>query len=465
MIRRCNRKDTERMYYIINEAAKAYDGVIPADRYHQPYMPMDELKSEMDRMEFLGWEEDSKLVGVMGLEPVKDVTLIRHAYVLPEWQSKGIGGKLLVSLKKMVKTRSLLVGTWADSFWAIGFYKKHGFKLRPDKDKLLKKYWDIPERQIETSVVLSYDMEDNMTEEKRFEETSAKALTKEIIEFARTSPLNLMPGVENMRIFDKPVVRFADGDDRFFTELKTIIAPAHMTPREILAQAYKKTPDMLPSRISVISWILPITEETRKSNGAETAVPSRFWSHTRWFGEKFNDALREYVTDILTEMGYLAVAPASPPYLKMVSGEKGMYSNWSERHIAYAAGQGTFGLSDGFITEKGIAHRCGSVVTDLALPPSPRTAEGPYANCLYHFSGACKKCAARCPAGAISENGHDKMKCLDYARSIGYSAVLAKNTYDLQTSVAGCGLCQTGVPCERRIPLRIQRNRKEKSGQ
>ncbi len=146
------------MFYIINEAAKAYEGVIPADRYHQPYMPRAELEREMKRMTFYGWEETGELVAVMGFEPVKDVTLIRHAYVLPGWQKKGIGSRLLDYLKGLVTTRQLLVGTWADAWWAIDFYLKHGFRLEPNKDELLKTYWDVPQRQIETSVVLGLEM-------------------------------------------------------------------------------------------------------------------------------------------------------------------------------------------------------------------------------------------------------------------------------------------------------------------
>ena len=139
---------------IINEAAKAYEGVIPADRYHQPYMPIDELGQEMKEMTFFGWEEDGELVGVMGFQPVKDVTLIRHAYVLPQWQRKGIGSKLLNHLKGLVTMTHLLVGTWADARWAIVFYQRHGFSLMPNKDDLLQTYWNISQRQIETSVVL-----------------------------------------------------------------------------------------------------------------------------------------------------------------------------------------------------------------------------------------------------------------------------------------------------------------------
>ena len=157
MIRQCQPSETERIYFIINEAARAYEGVIPADCYHQPYMSMDELKREMKRMTFLGWEVNGELVGVMGLEPIKDVTLIRHAYILPGWQQQGVGSKLLNHLQTLVTTSRLLVGTWADAYWAIDFYQKHGFTLLANKDELLKTYWDIPQRQIETSVVLGIE--------------------------------------------------------------------------------------------------------------------------------------------------------------------------------------------------------------------------------------------------------------------------------------------------------------------
>ena len=157
MIRKCQQGDIDRIYFIINEAAQAYEGAIPADRYHQPYMPMDELKREMKRITFFGWETNGELVGVTGFETVKDATLIRHAYVLPQWQKQGIGTNLLNHLKGLVTTSRLLVGTWADAQWAIVFYQKHGFNLLPDKDELLKTYWDIPQRQIETSVVLGIE--------------------------------------------------------------------------------------------------------------------------------------------------------------------------------------------------------------------------------------------------------------------------------------------------------------------
>ena len=157
MIRTCDDTDFETIYEIINDGAEAYKGVIPADRLKEPYMDRDELRHEMDAgVEFWGYEEAGQLLGVMGIQHVLDVTLIRHAYVLTTKQKKGIGGKLLLQLRAMT-SRSILIGTWADASWAIRFYEKHGFRVVTveEKNRLLKKYWSIPDRQIETSVVLA----------------------------------------------------------------------------------------------------------------------------------------------------------------------------------------------------------------------------------------------------------------------------------------------------------------------
>jgi epoxyqueuosine reductase QueG len=285
-------------------------------------------------------------------------------------------------------------------------------------------------------------------------EENNDSIIKDIRSFAAESLQNRMPTADKERIFDEPLVQFADGDDEIFTEYKSIIAPEHMTPREALAKAYDKNPDELPRKLSVISWVLPITGKTRESNRSEKQMPSRPWSHTRWFGEIFNDAMREHVVDYLIQRGHMATAPMKTPHFKMIRTDKGLSSNWSERHMAYAAGLGTFSLSDGFITERGIAHRCASVVTDMELSASPRTAKGPYANCLFHADGSCGNCITRCPVGAITEQGHDKAKCGQYLRDIGYEPQKLAGGYDLETSVAGCGLCQTGVPCEAENPTR-----------
>jgi GNAT superfamily N-acetyltransferase len=156
-IRRCGEEDRETIFAIVNAAAEAYRGVIPADRWHEPYMPMDELDAEIaSGVEFWGYEEAGELLGAMGIQPVRDVNLIRHAYVVPERQGRGIGGALLEHLLAAA-TRPMLVGTWAAAEWAIRFYERHGFEyVGPGRTaELLREYWDIPERQIETSVVLA----------------------------------------------------------------------------------------------------------------------------------------------------------------------------------------------------------------------------------------------------------------------------------------------------------------------
>jgi N-acetylglutamate synthase-like GNAT family acetyltransferase len=157
MIRQCNNSDFETIYSIINEAAEAYRGVIPEDRWKAPYMDREELQHEIDAgVVFWGYEEDGTLIGVMGIQDVMDVTLVRHAYVRTARQNQGIGGTLLSELRNKT-TRPLLMGTWSDAVWAVRFYERHGFRLVTPKEKtrLLRKYWSIPERQVETSAVLA----------------------------------------------------------------------------------------------------------------------------------------------------------------------------------------------------------------------------------------------------------------------------------------------------------------------
>jgi GNAT superfamily N-acetyltransferase len=157
LIRRYEDRDFDRIYAIINDGATAYKGVIPSDRWTEPYMPTDELRHQMDEgVEFWVYEVDSAPAGVMGIQPVEDVTLIRHAYVRTADQRRGIGALLLDHLCKLA-TAPVLIGTWADATWAIRFYEKHGFRVvsREMKEILLRRYWSIPERQVETSVVLA----------------------------------------------------------------------------------------------------------------------------------------------------------------------------------------------------------------------------------------------------------------------------------------------------------------------
>ena len=161
MIRRCTAQDFAQIHAIINDGARAYKGIIPADRWTDPYMSTHQLQHEIgEGVIFWGYEEgyeaDGQLSAVMGIQPVRDVTLIRHAYVLTTSQKQGIGAHLLTHLRELA-TGPTLIGTWADATWAIRFYEKHGFQLiaGQEKNDLLKKYWTIPDRQVETSVVLA----------------------------------------------------------------------------------------------------------------------------------------------------------------------------------------------------------------------------------------------------------------------------------------------------------------------
>jgi len=156
-IRPCEERDIEIIYEIINDAAQAYRGIIPTDRWKEPYMSKDELRHEIDEgVTFWGYIENGELLGVMGMQDIEDVTLMRHAYVRTARRSQGIGGRLLSELLKKTR-RPILIGTWAAAVWAVRFYEAHGFCLvsPEEKDRLLKRYWSIPERQIETSVVLA----------------------------------------------------------------------------------------------------------------------------------------------------------------------------------------------------------------------------------------------------------------------------------------------------------------------
>jgi GNAT superfamily N-acetyltransferase len=155
IIRLCLDDERDEVHAIVNAAAERYRGVIPEDCWHEPYMPRDALDEEIAAgVEFWGYEDGGDLIGVMGIQPVKDVTLIRHAYVSPAAQGRGIGGALLAALDAR-GTGQMLVGTWAAATWAIRFYERHGFVAVDDAATLLRRYWSIPERQIDTSVVLS----------------------------------------------------------------------------------------------------------------------------------------------------------------------------------------------------------------------------------------------------------------------------------------------------------------------
>jgi epoxyqueuosine reductase QueG len=280
-----------------------------------------------------------------------------------------------------------------------------------------------------------------------------KFIQKAIAKFVRESPSNRRK-VDGGRYFDSPLVGFASVDDPLFKDYKKIIGRFHFSPRDIFDLTFGKSDRN--KELSVISWVLPISEDTRKANRKATKFPSLLWSHTRYFGEPFNDRLRDHVVSLLKRKGYKAVAPTnSPRFIHHMHAPKVRFtSNFSERHAAYACGLGTFALCDGFITPRGKAMRVGTVVTDLVLTPSDKPYPHHHANCLYYFNGTCKVCTTRCPCGAITSKGHDKTKCYEYMHNVSRPA---KST-EYGVEITGCGLCQTKVPCEFKIPEPIQKD-------
>lgn len=275
-----------------------------------------------------------------------------------------------------------------------------------------------------------------------------EAINRHVVE----SPLNRLQNIDDSPIWEEPLVGFADGDDPLFDLYKTVVGEFHLTPREALAAHVRATTGAEPrefERVGVISWILPTARETKLSNRQMTEGPSLRWNHTRFQGEEFNDSLRRHIVALLQARGFVAVAPMLASYFRTLTLPNGPTSNWSERHAAYAAGLGTFSLSDGLITARGIAHRCGSVVVGTTLVPSTRPYTQHLEYCPYPKDGSCGVCISRCPAGAIGPNGHDKVKCREYL-FVGQADWLKQPGYI--GNYAGCGLCQTKVPCESGIP-------------
>lgn len=262
-------------------------------------------------------------------------------------------------------------------------------------------------------------------------------LYEEIVNFIGTHVGNRLPG-STSPYFDQPLVGISSACDPLYQEYKQIIGLFHLTPQELLSGAH-----------SVVSWILPIAVEVRESNRQQSEWPSRQWAATRFNGEALNGELRRHLVAWLENTGYQAVAPQySPLWQEYTDTAVGIASTWSERHAAYVAGLGTFSLSDGFITARGIAHRCGSVITTAPLTPTPRTAPSHLHNCLHYNSATCGVCISRCPVGAISRVGHDKQRC----RQLVYGSAPAKLSVEYGVAQTGCGLCQTKVPCEATIP-------------
>jgi epoxyqueuosine reductase len=256
-------------------------------------------------------------------------------------------------------------------------------------------------------------------------------------------------------IFDTPLVGFIRGDDPIFDQYKEIIGPHHFTPFEIMRWQAEKNNVAPPeaSDLSVVSFVMPIAKNTKQDNAAAKDWPAERWAQTRMLGEMFSQTfVREIVTDLMGQ-GILAIAPdVTPMFNKQRYPKVGWASPWSHRHMAYAAGLGTFGMQDFLITEKGCAHRLGSFVVNLKLTPNRQRPEDIHAYCLHYQGKKCLICAKRCPVDAITaENAHDKEAC--YKKVASSLKHCIKNYHIF---IYGCGLCATGVPCESGIPKALQ---------
>ncbi len=265
-----------------------------------------------------------------------------------------------------------------------------------------------------------------------------------------SSPANTLQNQTSEKAWGTPLVGFSRGDDPLYEKYKQVVGAFHWTPGEIFAQVFAGI-EVQPEELTVISWILPQTAATKADNRKQSTYPAERWARSRIFGEAFNDKLRQHIVDVLAKEGVQAVAPVlAPRWESRLSDQYTFASTWSERHAAYASGLGTFGLCDGLITPVGKAMRAGSVVARVQITPTPRPYADHRAYCLFFTDGICGKCITRCPANAITKAGHDKVKCRAHVKPGTEDFVKANYGFDGY----GCGMCQTGVPCESKIPTR-----------
>lgn len=268
-----------------------------------------------------------------------------------------------------------------------------------------------------------------------------------IKDFINRSPENTLKNPAHDKAWADPLVGFSRGDDPMFQAYKEHIGPFHWTPLELFNLTFPQL-KVGAGELTIISWILPQTEQTKADLRKETVYPSESWFRARIFGEEVNVKLRRHVVATLQASGIEAVAPMLSPQWSMKTSDRyGFASTWSERHAAHASGLGTFGLCDGLITPRGKAMRCGSVVAQIQIRPTLRPYKDHRAYCLFFSQGICGKCIPRCPADAVNKSGHDKIKCKNYVDT---TRNYVASHFGFEGY--GCGFCQTGVPCESKIP-------------
>jgi Uncharacterized Fe-S protein len=282
----------------------------------------------------------------------------------------------------------------------------------------------------------------------------SKWVEETIKDFCYSSKDNSLKNKDNEPITDAPLVGFSSGADPLYDFLQKDIGDPQMTPIEIFKKSFPET-QVTPQELTIISYILPATKRVKEDNKAATFYPSERWALSKHYGDEFSKKLTAHLVETLNSADYPAVAPSQTPFYTVGKSEKyGLASTWSERHAAYVSGLGTFGLCDGLITERGKAMRCHSLIAKIPIPPTQRSYTDHHAYCLFYANGTCGACIKRCPAGAISASGHDKERCRQHC--FGVAKPYIQRTFGIDDY--GCGLCQTGVPCESRNPTAKHKN-------
>lgn len=292
--------------------------------------------------------------------------------------------------------------------------------------------------------------------------------------FTASDELNLLPEeYGGIQIFAKPLVGISQGDDYIFRKFKEVVGPEHLTPAEMWIQSGFPAEERLETRLRVVSVVFPYASQIReagKKNGQN--IPSEICCVAYNFSSPFKNAVLRETLRFFREQGFRAISGIQSEAFKYVTKQDPFrtYSNWSERHVAFAAGLGTFSLHEALITEKGCNVMIASVITDAPLETTVRISDEPYANCLYLTHKVCGKCMVRCPAGAITGKGHDKLKCSEYRQKVilemhkkPFKAILRQKHRKVggENKISypvGCALCQFGVPCTDKNPM-VTRNR------
>jgi len=292
-----------------------------------------------------------------------------------------------------------------------------------------------------------------------------------------TSELNRLPEqYGGGRIFAEPLMGVSRGDDHIFKKYKEVVAPEHLTPSEMWVKSGLSDQDGLAARLRVVSIVFPYVEKIREESKNVEKMPAEIYCVGRNYANAFMRDVLERTVAYFQDQGFQAMAGMLSPVFQILTRENPLriYSVWSERHMAFAAGLGTFSLHEGLITEAGCNIRVSSVITDAPFEVTPRRSDEPYANCMYYSQGACRECEARCPGDAITEAGHDKYKCFLYGRVIEKEmrdrlGPILKPHYrkvngnDTTSYPVGCAFCQFGVPCMDKNPM-AKKQKKEQAG-